>query len=117
MPLLALSSIFGLTIATILVLWALHRVLHPDILFTSRSVAFVLITFPAFFGATAPALMLLNFVLGRIPPLRRIFEKNAEGVQGGSYQASMDGLWKVAKILVPPALILSLIGATEPWAF
>jgi hypothetical protein len=118
MPFMALSSVFGLTTGFVTVLWTLHRALHPDISFTSKSdVAFPLMVFPAFLGAAAPALMLLNFVLARIPLLRRIFEGNAEGVKGASYQASMSALWKVARILVPPALVLSLLGATEPWAF
>jgi hypothetical protein len=118
MPFTALSSVFGLTIGCVTVLWTLHRALHPGISFASKSdVTFPLIVFPAFLGAVAPALMLLNFVLARIPPLRRIFEGNAEGVKGASYQASMSALWKVARILVPPALVLSLLGAIEPWAF
>ncbi len=117
MPFMALLSVFGLTIGFVTVLWTLHRARHPDISFASKSdVAFPLIVFPAFLGAVAPALMLLNFALACIPPLRRIFEGNAEGVKWASYQASMSALWKVARIHVPPALVLALLGAVEPWA-
>jgi hypothetical protein len=118
MPFMALLSVFGLTIGFVTVLWTIHRALHPDISFASKSdVAFPLIVFPAFLGAVAPALMLLNFALACIPPLRRIFEGNAEGVKWAAHQASISALWKVARILVPPALVLALLGAVEPWAF
>ena len=70
----------------------------------------------SFFFAIAPALMLLNFLLAQIPSLRRIFDRNAEGVPGASYRAAMKALWKVAKIIIPPALALGLLGAIEPWA-
>jgi len=73
--------------------------------------------FPPFFGVLAPALMLLNLCLHGIPPLRRIFEENSKGVPGASYDKAMSGLRKAAAILVPPSLLLALIGAIEPWAF
>jgi hypothetical protein len=60
--------------------------------------------------------MLLNLVLGRIHPLKRMFDQNANGVSGASYKNSMKGLWKFTSVAVPPALILALIGAFEPWA-
>lgn len=81
MPLMALSSVFGLTIGSINVLWTLHLVLHPGVSFASKSnIVFPLTVFPAFLGAVAPALMLLNFALARIPPLRWVFDSNAAGV-------------------------------------
>jgi hypothetical protein len=44
-------------------------------------------------------------------------DNNADGVSGASYQEAMNSLRKLAKILTPPTLALSLIGAVEPWAF
>lgn len=78
--------------------------------------AFALIFFPSFFGMLAPALMLLNLCLRSVPPLRRIFEQNSKGVHGASYGESMSGLRKPAIVLIPPTLLLALIGAIEPWA-
>lgn len=118
MPLIAMSSILALTAGSVVLLWSLHRTLHPEISFQAMSdSAGVLIFIPSFFGAVAPALMLLNLLLHRIPPLRNIFGKNSENASGASYQAAMRQLRKAAIVLVPPALILALIGATEPWAF
>jgi hypothetical protein len=117
MPLMVLSSVFAFTAASIALLWSLHRALHPGMPFAAISVgAFSLMFFSSFFGVLSPALMLLNLCLRVIPPLRRIFEENSRGVPGASYQESMSGLRKLAMVLVPPALVLALIGAIEPWA-
>jgi hypothetical protein len=114
MPLMAIASVGGLTVASIFVLLTLHRTLHHAVL---SELPVVLMVVGAFMGAVAPAPMLLNFLLARFAPLRRIFERNAKGVPGASYQASMRALWRIARILVPPALMLGLVGAVAPWAF
>jgi len=80
-------------------------------------VARSLILFPSFFGLLAPTLMLLNYCFFCVPALRQIFEENSQGVPGASYDDSMSGLRKFAIWLAPPALVLALIGAVEPWAF
>jgi hypothetical protein len=116
MPLMVMASVFALTIASIELLWQLHRYFHPMAAFKSVSgAAQALMIIPAFFGSIVPALILLNLVLARIPALRQIFDTNAEGVAGASYQESMHNLRKGALIVVPPALILALVGAVEPW--
>jgi hypothetical protein len=113
MPIMAISAELGLTFVCIVLLWTIHRALHSA---STLGAAFILIFFSSFFFAIAPALMLLNFLLAQIPSLRRIFDRNAEGVPGASYRAAMKALWKVAKIIMPPALALGLLGAIEPWA-
>jgi hypothetical protein len=118
MPIMGMSAVCGLTFACFLVLWTIHRALHPEISFTGlSSAAFILMFFPTFFGSMVPAFMLLNFVFVRIVPLKRIFDKAAEGIPVASYQASMTGLGRAAIIIVPPALTLAIIGAIEPWAY
>jgi hypothetical protein len=118
MPLMGMSTVLALTAASVAVLWSLHRTVHPGISFgTISGRALALMFFPSFFGVLAPALMLLNLCLRGIPPLRRIFEENSKGVPGASYEESMSSLRKLAVVLVPPALLLALIGAIEPWAF
>lgn len=117
-PFLIISFVLALSAGCVTLLWSLHRALHPEIAFraVSRS-AFILMFFPSFFGAMAPAAMLLNLLFRRIPPLRKIFENNAKGVRGASYRESMNGLRKATALFVPPALALALLGAVEPWAF
>jgi len=75
---------------------------------------FPLTFFASFIGAVAPALMLLNVCFRSIPPLRRIFEENSQGVPGASYQQSMRGLRKIAAFLVPLALVVALIASVAP---
>jgi hypothetical protein len=117
MPLMSISSITCVAASFIGIFWLLHRVLHPGIPFSPPSnVVVLLIILPSYFGAIAPALMLLNFVLARISPLKRIFDKNSEGVPGASYKSSMRGLGKAAIIILPATLALSLLGAIDPWA-
>ena len=117
MPIMVMSSVLALTAGSVALLWSLHRTLHPGISLGAMSGgAVALIFFSSFFGALAPAMMLLNVCLRRVPPLRRIFEENSKGVHGASYQESMSGLRKLAMVLVPPAFVLALIGAIEPWA-
>jgi hypothetical protein len=117
MPLMAMSFVLAFTAASVALLWLLHWHLHPGMSFAALSgAAFSLMFYPSFFGVLAPALMLLNLCLRVIPSLRRIFDESSRGVPRASYQKSMSGLRKLAMMLVPPALILALIGATEPWA-
>lgn len=118
MPVLSMSSIAVVTVASVMALWGLHHALHPDISSeVMPGVAKSLILFPSFFGAIAPGLMLLNVILRHIPPLRRIFDASGEGVRRASYPEAMKDLRKFAKVLVPPALALALLGAVDPWAF
>ena len=116
MPLMFMSTVLTLTAGSIALLWSVHQAVHPGISFRAGG-AFVLMSFASFFGVLAPALMLLNLGLHAIPPLRRIFEENSKGVPGASYDKAMSGVRKAAAILVPPSLLLALIGAIEPWAF
>ena len=118
MPLMVMSTVLALTAGSVAVLWSLHRTVHPGISFGKMSGgAFALMFFPSFLGVVVPALMLLNLCLHGIPALRRTFEQTSKGVPGASYEESMSGLRKFAVVLVPPALLLALIGAIEPWAF
>jgi len=116
MPLTFMSLLLLLTAGSMILLWSLHRALHPSISFRSVSTgAISLMFYPTFVGLTAPALMLLNFCIHAVPGLRRIFEANSETVPRASYRESMRGLSKVAKAVALPALALALIGAAEPW--
>ena len=117
MPIMIMSSILALTAGSIMLLWSLHRALHTEIsLRTLSDIAGILIFLPSFIGAMAPGMMLLNLLLHHIPPMRRIFENNSRKAPGVAYREAMAQLRKVAIFLVPPSLILALIGAIEPWA-
>lgn len=118
MPVMMMSSVLALTAVSMMLLWSLHRALHPEIsLRTLSDSAGILMFLPSFLGAMAPGMMLLNLLLHHIPPMRRIFENNSQNAPGAAYRAAMGQLRKMAIILVPPSLILALIGAIEPWAF
>jgi len=117
MPLMGISMILALTVGSFTLLWSLHQVLHPEISLRAISGgAIAVMIFPSFFGALAPALMLLNLCLHSIPPLRRIFEENSKGLAGASYDESMRDLRKLAIVIVPPSFVIALIGAIAPWA-
>jgi len=117
MPLTFMSLLLLLTTGSMILLWSLHRVLHPSISIRSVSTGAILLMFyPTFVGLTAPALMLGNFCFHAVPGLRHIFDANSKAVPGASYQRGMRSLSKVAKTLALPALVLALIGAAEPWA-
>jgi hypothetical protein len=115
MPLMVISCAAAIVICSIAVSVALHRSLHPGVTLSEGTIGLVMIA--SLIGLYPPALMLLNMLLHSIPALRRILDENSKGVPGASYRKSMDQLRKVAIILTPPALLVTLIGAIEPWAF
>src|SRR4051812_47326064 len=86
MPIMVISTVLLLTVSSIFVFWRVHLIFHPEISFSAMSgAAFILIFFASFIGSLGPALMLLNSALVRIPPLKRILDRNSEGVPGASY--------------------------------
>ncbi len=117
MPLTAMSCWLGLTAASAALLWSLHRALHPQIALRTISSPAMLLMLLASMAAAAPlAFILLNVLLRGAPPLQRMLDANSRGVPGASYAASMRQLRRAALLLVPPALLLGLVGAVEPWA-
>ena len=118
MPLLICTAIFSLTALAVVVLWQLHRLLHPGVpLAAFHGPAAPLVFFSSFLGVMAPALMVLNVTLHAIPPMRRIFEKEYGGGPDVAYDKSMKDLRKMALLVGLPCLVLALVGAVEPWAF
>jgi hypothetical protein len=118
MPFLVLTSIFALAAFLVVTFWSLHRVFHPQVTFGfAPGYSVVLIILPSFIGSMPLAMMVLNFVLSCIPPLRRIFDENAKGVPGTSFREAQKQLFKLAKIVSFPALAIAFVGALEPWAF
>lgn len=66
---------------------------------------------PTTFSSLILAMMSANLVLWCVKPVRRIFEKEAEGVPFASFRAAMTGLGYVALYLTPIALVLGAWGA------
>jgi len=116
MPLMASSAMCSLTALSVFVLWRLHKALHPEIPFSPMPVAALVIFFASFFGAMAPALMLLNLILAHIPPLSRLLDKNGDRVPAASYKNSMGSLRKAAVVLVPVSLAVALLATIDPWS-
>jgi len=118
MPFIALSSVLGLTFIVAYGLVSLHLALHPSASWPLKSseLSKFLMVFLPFFGCAAPGLMIGNFILYAIPPVRRVLDRNARGVPGASFKQSMRGFGKVSAVGLPTVLILGVIGAIEPWA-
>jgi hypothetical protein len=103
-------------------MWFIHTIYYPEhinrlkefwvegISITSFISSFLLLM-PLFFAAISLSAIISNYLVWIIPPLRKIFSKEAEGVKGTSFPEAMSGLFEVAKWMVPICLALSLIGA------
>ena len=66
---------------------------------------------PVFFSSIPLGMLIVNLLAWCIPPARKIFDKEAQGVKGTSFREAMKGLGKIAAYLVPICFILGLIGA------
>jgi hypothetical protein len=104
------------------IMWLVHTAIYPVHVgrlgeFWGKGISFgsfvpsFLLLIPLFFAALPIGMMLGNLVAWLIPPARRTFVREAEGVEGASFGDAMTGLWKISLIVVPVCLLLSLIGA------
>jgi len=103
-------------------MWHVHIAIYPahagrlgefwgkGIGFTSFLSSFLL-AMPLFFAALPIGMILANLVAWLISPARRVFAREAEGVEGASFGQAMFELGKVALVVVPICLLLSAIGA------
>jgi hypothetical protein len=103
-------------------MWRVHTWFHPNHVGRFRGFWAEGIGFPAFvssfvlfiplvFAAIPLGMIFTNAVAWCIPPARRAFDREAEGIKWASSHEAMSGLIKIAFILVPICLLLSFIGA------
>jgi hypothetical protein len=103
-------------------LWAIHVVLYPDhsgqlSVFWQRGLSFsafissLLLAGPIFISSLVLGMIIANLLAWCIIPVRKVFDKEAQGIKGASFFESMRALGKVAIYLAPISFLLGLIGA------
>ena len=119
---LDLIGIGGFTYILFQIMWRVNTAIYPDHAgrlgeFWGKGIGFnafvssFLLLMPLFFAAIPLGLLFANSIAWIIPPARRVFDGEAEGVKWASFPEAMGGVWNVAMVLVPICLLLSLIGA------
>jgi len=113
---LAVCFVFATTFVFIVGVAMLHDAFHPSALWPTTSVpAKVVMLAAALFGAIAPGLILAHLALWTIPHVRRILDRDALGAKGRTFREGTLWLVKLTAAMLPVALILSLLGAVDPW--
>jgi hypothetical protein len=102
--------------AQVLLVWCLVVGPLPDNIFQEldrrrNGFPVLLLTLPPFFSSIGPSMLAINFFLHLVPPLRRIFDREAEGHKGCSYAEAQHNLLSFSLKLPLPCLLLSLAGA------
>lgn len=96
----------------------LHVLMHPGA--AGHMAAFwrggldgprLLILIPLLIATLAPALMLANFLIYRIPPARRALQQEGRGHAGADYDSSQRTLFRFGVIIAALAAIPVAIGA------
>lgn len=119
---LGLGAVGGTTYGLFRAMWWLHTVIYPAHAgklgeFWGRGIGFgafvssFLLVIPLFIAAIPIGMMLANLVVWMIPPARRAFTEEAQGVEGASFGEAMPELFTLARFIVPVCLLLSLLGA------
>ena len=115
-PTTALLFISGSTALLIVFTLPLHDLLHGGAPRRQPDVAVVLILAASFVTAIIPGLVLANYALWLIPPIRRTLEQNSRGVPGASFKAANRALLKVARFSIPVGLVALVVGVIDLWA-
>lgn len=119
---LVLGGVAGTSYVLFRTMWYVHTAIYPTHAgrlaeFWGKNISFgsfvssFLLSVPLFFAALPLGMIVANLVAWLIPPARRTFAREAEGVVGASFAEATSDLWKLASILVPVCLVLSCIGA------
>ncbi|HSR10722.1 MAG TPA: hypothetical protein VLS90_04710, partial [Thermodesulfobacteriota bacterium] len=70
-----------------------------------------LLLIPIILASIPLGLVVANCIAWCIPPARRVFDREAEGIEWAAFGDAMGGLAKMSLILVPICLLLSFVGA------
>ena len=92
-------------------LWLLHTRITPEhagrirevMGVQGRAIPQLLITLPCLFTGIPLGLMLADGLAWSIPPLRRILDRETEGVARASFRASLADLGRIARFACPQA--------------
>ena len=119
---LGLCSMAFICYALFQVMWHVHTLFYPEHSgrlreFWVRGIsgrAFVssfMLLMPLLIAAIPLGMIFANAVAWCIPPARRAFAQEANGVKWASFPEAMGGLTKIAFVIVPICIALSFIGA------
>ncbi|MDD2540626.1 MAG: hypothetical protein PHH28_06230 [Desulfuromonadaceae bacterium] len=95
----------------------LHSTIYPGQNFqtTGQGIGAILAAVTPFFGALPVAMIIGNFLVWLIPPVRKVLDAEAKQFPSTSFLNSQRQLLKFAYVLVPVSLALAIIGALMPW--
>lgn len=111
-----MTFVFATTFVFIVGAVSLHDAFNPSSLWPETSMpAKVLMLVASLFGAVVPGLILANLALWAFPGARRLFTRRAAGEGPRSYVEATVWLFRLAAALLPFALVLSVLGAVDPW--
>jgi hypothetical protein len=69
----------------------------------------------AFVASLLPATIFANGLVWLIPRARAVMEREAEPMPGGSFSTAQRDLFRLARWLVPIALLVTAVGAILSW--
>lgn len=119
---LGLGSIAFIWYVLFQLMWRVHTWFYPNHVgrlweFWAEGLDFstfmssFLLFMPLLFAGIPLGMIFANAVAWCIPPARSAFAREAEGVKWASFPEAMEGLTKMALVMVPICLILSFVGA------
>lgn len=119
---LSLGSMAFIWYALFQLMWRVHTWFYPshvgrlrefwaEGLDFSAFMSSFLLLMPLLFAGIPLGMIFANAVAWCIPAARRAFAREAEGVKWASFPEAMEGLTKIALVMVPICLILSFLGA------
>jgi len=113
LPILGLSCVFGIMFGIFRGFIAIHQLIHPARDWPHTPGPMLPILFiGSFVAAIGPGFILANLLLASVKPLRRILDRNAEGVPGLSFTEGTKGLVNFSVFAVPFGMVSCLIAVT-----
>ncbi|MDI1229256.1 MAG: hypothetical protein PSY14_16370 [bacterium] len=120
LPFVFLVVAFGIAAGLAMSAARLHQMLNPELpplmLSDSLTIAQALILFPSLLAGISLSVTASNIFLWLIPPVRKVLDRNAQGVPGASFKEGMRTGKQAALFIALPALVLLCLGIWMPWA-
>jgi hypothetical protein len=108
--------VFGTSFVAIVAVVSLHDAFNPSSLWPETSTpAKVLMLMASLCGAVVPGLVLANLALWAIPGARRALAHRSTSEAPRAFLQATVWLFRLAAALLPLALVLSVLGAVDPW--
>jgi hypothetical protein len=108
--------VFATSFVVIVAIVSLHDAFNPSSLWPETSTpAKVLMLIASLCGAIVPGLIFANLALWALPGARHALALRAAGDPPRSGLRATLWLFRLAAALLPIALVLSVLGAVDPW--